>query len=127
MILQRIVVILGGSPEVGNEFFEIFLVFVSNLFYEESVLIGIELSHIIVRDTVHIIAQAAAVHVGAAIEYTGQRLVSEDAWVDLVATRVKLKMAFVCFNNVHHDRSDWKISLCKVIDMQRELLVFATI
>ena len=69
MILQRIVVVVSWSPEVGNEFFEIFRVFVSNLFQEEYVLIGIEKTHAIVRDTIHIIAQTVAVHVDAAIKY----------------------------------------------------------
>ena len=70
--MQRIVVVVvSWSPEVGNEFFEIFRVFVSNLFEEESILIGIEKTHAILRHTIHIIAQTAAVHVDAAIKYAG--------------------------------------------------------
>ena len=72
LILQRIVVVVvSWSPEVGNEFFEIFRVFVSNLFEEESILIGIEKAHAILRDTIHIITQTVAVHVDAAIKYAG--------------------------------------------------------
>jgi len=115
-LLERIVII-RWRPEVSNEVFEIFRVFVSNMLEENPVLISIEHVHaaaVVVHAVVHGIPHIAAVvihvihtipvAVDIAIEYARQRLVSESIKVDVVTTRVELIVTagIVGINDVHH-------------------------